>query len=124
MRETRIENAKITGTTLGTEDHGIFTAYVHCSGPGWGCGFGGYALDQWNEAKQERIGTAYGLEFIKRILSTVGVENWEQLKGQHIRVETEGLGGGIRRIGHLLEDKWFDPKQLAAEFTEEPTVSR
>src|SRR5215472_18115765 len=107
---TTIENCKITSTFLGVEDHGIFTCYVTCEGDGWSCGFGGYGLDQWDAAAKIRIGTAYGMKFIMAILSTLELEKWESLKGTHCRVEAEGWGGKIVRIGHLIKDKWFDPK--------------
>ena len=114
---TIIENAVIESTMLGYEDHGIFTAFVFVKGSGLGCGFGGYRMDQWDEAKKERIAkNGYGLEFIKRVLAVVGAPTWEKLPGHHCRVETEGLGGGIRRIGNIIDDKWFDPKELAREF--------
>ena len=106
------QNAIITGTSLGIEDHGIFTCNLELSGDGWGCGFGGYALDEWNESERRRIGTSYGMEFITTIMKTLEVDTWEKLKGQHVRVETEGLGGRVLRIGHLIKNKWFDPKSL------------
>lgn len=114
MSELKIENAKITGTTLGIEDHGILTAFVHVEFAGGGCGFGGYGFDQWDAELKKRRGAGYGTDFIRCVLETVGVSNWEQLKGQHIRVEHEGWGGKILRIGHIINDKWFDPKALAA----------
>ena len=43
---SEIKNARITRTTLGVEDHGILTAFLHLEGDGWGIGFGGYALDE------------------------------------------------------------------------------
>ena len=113
---TKIENAKITRTMLGIEDHGIMTCMITVEGPGWGCGFGGYAFDAWDPDKKDRFGVGYGIEFIKRVLSTVGVEKWEDLPGKHIRVENEGWGGKITRIGNILEDKWFDPEELTKEF--------
>jgi hypothetical protein len=63
MRELSIENAKITSTSLGQEDHGIFTCYVLCEFGSGGCGFGGYALDEWVESKeaQSRIGIRHGV---------------------------------------------------------------
>jgi len=107
-----IENVTIKSTSLGVEDHGIFTCNLELSGDGWGCGFGGYALDEWNPEAKRRIGTAYGMEFIGAILRTLEVETWEQLRGQHIRAETERVGGRIIKIGHLIKNKWFDPKSL------------
>lgn len=112
---TLIENAVIESTMLGEEDHGIFTCYIHVSGDGWGCGFGGYALDQYDKEQKKRIGTAYGLEFIKRILETLEIGQWEKLKGTPVRVETEGVGRGIKRIGHFRKNRWFDPAELLAE---------
>jgi len=111
MSETRIENVKITGTTLGVEDHGIFSCYLMLEGDGWSCGFGGYALDEWNAEKNRRVGTAYGMEFIGAILRVLEVESWEKLKGQHCRAVTNGVGGTVTRIGHLIKNKWFDPKE-------------
>jgi len=108
----KIENVQIVATTLGVEDHGIFSCYLHLSGDGWGCGFGGYALDEYKNELKRRVGTAYGMEFIGAILRTLEVETWEKLKGQHCRVETEGVGGRVLRIGHLMKNKWFDPATL------------
>ena len=115
----KVENAEIESTVLGDEDHGVFTCYVFVSGDGWGCGFGGYALDEYNKEKKERVGTAYGLEFIKRILKTLEIGTWEKLKGTPVRVETTGIGGKIARIGHFRKDRWFDPRELLAEMKEE-----
>lgn len=115
----KIENAKIESTMLGYEDHGILTAFVTVEGDGWGCGFGGYGLDTWNEQQKKRIGTAYGLQFIIEVLKVVGVSKWEDLKGKHVRVETEGLGGQIKRLGHITKNLWFDPKALADEMRSE-----
>ncbi len=110
---TNVENGKISSTMLGYEDHGILTCWLHIEGSGWGCGFGGHALDQYNPAFKERRGTAYGTQFIIEVLKVLEVSSWEKLKGTYCRVETEGLGGGIIRIGHLLKNQWFNPKDLA-----------
>ena len=108
---SEIVNAKITSTHLGTEDHGIFTCYLTIEWPGAGCSFGGYALDQYDASTKARIGTAYGMEFIRLAMAAVGVSRWEKLPGTYCRVETEGWGGGLTRIGHITEDRWFDPKE-------------
>jgi len=39
---------------------------------GSGQAFGGYALDEWDESKGCRVGTSYGLQFIKEVLAAVG----------------------------------------------------
>ena len=101
MRELEQINAKITGTMLGFEDHGIFTWMIYLEWKGGGVGFGGYV-----------IGGESGVDSIKEVLNTVGVEKWEDLKGKYVVVESEGLGGralGIRNI--IDESKWFRIKQ-------------
>ena len=113
---SEIRNAKITSTMLGVEDHGILTCFVHLSGDSWGVGFGGYALDQYSENEKRRRGTAYGMEFIRRLLATLDVETWEKLPGQVVRVDTEGWGGKALRIGHALKEQWFDPATLRNEY--------
>lgn len=115
MAERQIENARIESVMLGYEDHGILTAYVFVKFANGGCGFGGYAFDEWNKAKQRRVGCAFGSEWIINVLETVGVKKWEDLPGKPVRVEHEGWGGTITRIGHFIDDRWFDPKALAAE---------
>jgi hypothetical protein len=112
-----IKNVIIKSTKLGIEEHGIFTAYLHLEGDGWGCGFGGYAMDTWIDRENKRVGTRFGCDFITGVLKTLEVDSWENLKGKMVRAETEGWGGKILRIGHPIKDIWFDPKQLAKELT-------
>lgn len=114
-RPTEIKNARITKTSLGYEDHGMMSCMVFVDGAGWGGGFGGYRLDTYDNNAKKSVGTAYGLEFICRVLKAVGVDSWEALVGKPVRVETEGAGGRILRIGHFMEDKWFDPAELAKD---------
>lgn len=116
---TEIKNARIVRTTLGVEDHGIFSCFLMLEGDGWGGGFGGYALDgpvkEGGEFKGRR-GTAWGAEFIRRLLDTLCVETWEALPGTIVRVESEGWGGRAAvAIGHAIKDRWFRPEtDLAA----------
>ena len=91
-----ILNARIRRTDLGPEDHGIFTAMIHVEAEGWGQGFGGYGLKG-----------PYAYEFINGVLSTLRVDRWEDLVGKYCRVER--LGGLLSRIGHITDDRWFDP---------------
>lgn len=113
---TEIKNAIIKSTQLGPEDHGIFTAWILVEGPGWGCGFGGYSFQSYDKALDRPVGSGFGVEFIRSVLDTVGVGRWEKLVGTAVRVESEGPGGRILRIGHLLEDRWFDPRVAAEAF--------
>lgn len=103
---TEIRNAKIKSTMLGIEDHGILTAMITVDFGGSQQGFGGWAFDKYDG--KTRVGTAWGMEWIRRLLETIGVEKWEDLIGQVVRIRsTDGL---ISSIGHIIEEKWFTPK--------------
>lgn len=95
--------AKITDTFLGIEDHGIFTAILDCDYGGSGQGVGTYALDSYDPTKGCRIGTAAGMEFIRRIMSACGVSSWEKIKGRTILVyfESEAWNSKVIGIGPL-----------------------
>ena len=100
-----IKNARITGTMLGYEDHGIFTCMIDLD-YGGGCqGFGGYTL-----------GGDYTNKFIEGIFKALKVRKWEELKGQLIRVKADN--SKVYEIGHLLEDSWFNPRELITEALE------
>lgn len=103
-----IENAEITSTFLGYEDHGIFTFNIMLKGDGWGVGYGGRALDGYIEKEGERVPHQEAMSIITEILNVVGVKKWEDLKGKHVRVENNGLGRAVTKIGNLIEDKWLD----------------
>ncbi|MDD5022281.1 MAG: hypothetical protein PHR82_09175 [Endomicrobiaceae bacterium] len=104
---TSIENARITGTMLGKEDHGILTFELFLDFGGSCCAFGGYALDGYDKDTNKRVVKAAGLRAIVEILDCVGVEKWEDLPGKYIRCESDGWGGKIVAIGNILQDKWF-----------------
>ena len=108
--ERQIKNAKIESTSLGYEDHGILTIFLGLDYSGAGQGFGGYALDQYDELEKKRIPTKLSGIWIQKILEVVGVDKWEDLKGKYIRVESDM--GKVYKIGNLLEEKWFEPENL------------
>ena len=108
----KIENAKIVDVFLGYEDHGIFTMMLHLEMDGSWCAFGTHQLDEYDKETDTRTGTAYGMDYITEVLKTVGVDDVMKLKGKHIRIESEGWGSGISRIGHLMKNVWFDPKEF------------
>ena len=108
------ENMRIKGTMLGREDHGILTAFLQLEGNGTGQGFGGWCLDS-----ADRPNPAAGL-WISRVLEVVGVAEWEELPGKYVRVVRDR--GLISGIGHIIEDRWFYPrdemKELATQSKE------
>lgn len=98
-------NAVIGRTTLGYEDHGILTCWLHLEQDGSGQGFGGYRLDAPKDAD-----SVYTNWWIKRILKTVGANTWEELPCKFVRTVGEDFGI-IKGIGHIIEDKWFYPEK-------------
>lgn len=102
-------NAKISSTMLGYEDHGVLTCFLMLEQPSSGQGFGGYRLDAPKDGT-----SVLGSFWIKRILDTVGVQIWEDLKGKHVRVIGEEYGE-IKGIGHITEERFFFPHEEIAK---------
>ena len=114
MNNPEIRNAKIVNTMLGREDHGIMTFMITVEWSAYVCGIGGYCLDSYNRETKQRVYSAKSMEAISKILDTVGVDTWEELKGKYIRIKDNGLGSTINEIGNLMEEKWFNFKDFFA----------
>lgn len=91
------ELGTIDGTMLGIEDHGIMSFFLYIDYLNGGTqGSGGYALDGYNKEHEKnkklysRTGVAGSILLIRRILETVGVSNWEDLKGKKVFALREG----------------------------------
>ena len=105
---SEIKNYRIISTHLGYGADGIFTFYLRLKGAdGVHASVGGYALDSPGTLTK-RILTVKGATLIAKILDTVGVATWEDLHGEYIRVEDNGLGRYTTKFGNLIEDKWID----------------
>lgn len=114
LQDLQTQNAKIAATQLGYDDHGIVTAFLQLQWPGMGGGFGGYVL----HSDHPHSGlTAFGMQYLRSVLDTVGVRTWEELAGKHVRIVQE-QGSGLNRIlgiGNIMEDRWFFPHELGQE---------
>ena len=85
--------AKISGAKLEIKERGILNFWIHVNyEEGCSQGIGGIALDEFNKDKDERVGTAYGCEMIRRILISLSVDDFSEMKGKHIWVIGEGDG--------------------------------
>ena len=106
----RIENAFIEKVDLSMADHGCFTLAMTLDGGGWGVVYGGYCLGKGYLGADDDFfnGSAAGMEYLMRIMDTVGVERFQDLKGKYVRVATKGWGDQVKIIGNILKDKWFD----------------
>jgi len=110
---TKIVNVKITSTFLGIEDRGLLSSFLYLEWEGGVQGFGGYHL----------IGPYCAL-WVKRVLETVGVKDWDKLPGKYIRIEEGKYGSSIDSIGHIIEDKWFNVREEMKEMEDAAQCSR
>lgn len=100
MSAYRQEIAKVESTRLGYEDHGIFTCSLHVTyGDGLHQGIGQACLDDkpLEGPGEKRRGTAFGHEWIARILRACGVDCWEKLPGRTIFVLTNPEKTGFQK---------------------------
>jgi hypothetical protein len=126
--------ARIDSTSFGSQDHGIVSAWLHCSWKSGGIGVGGFCLDTPKPKDQRaagdytRLGTAYGLDHLMQIMATVGVETWEKLPGQQVIVLFEdgrdGWGSTSVGIAGVLNDKVLILKQHADSWREAAEVAK
>lgn len=114
-----IENAQIESVRLTMADHGVLTSDLVLNGHGWGVCYGGYVLGKGYLGSKDFEGYGSGMEAIMRIMDTVGVEEYGQMKGKYVRVATKGLGSSVRIIGNILDDKWFDYESFFADKKDE-----
>ena len=104
----KILNAKIESVSLCFAND-ILTFYLGLKIQGGaGCCFGGYALDEYDEAESRRLPISLGLECLEHIMTTVGVKSWEDLKDKYIKKKKKGMGKSIEEIGNIKKDKWFN----------------
>lgn len=111
-------NAKIRSTHLGGYDGGfeMLTTWLHLEFDTAGQGFGGYCLDgkpiKGDSRSRRTPSAALGL-FISRILEVVGVDKWEDIPGNYIRIKHDH--SKVHAIGNIVKDIWFDPSKELKE---------
>jgi hypothetical protein len=89
-------------------DYGCLVLSMTLKGNGWGVTYGGYCLGHGYLGADDFDGSASGIEYIMRIMDTVGVERFQNLKGKYVRVAKNDWGDPVKIIGNILKDKWFD----------------
>lgn len=113
-----LQNALITRVDLTTLDHSCLTLEMTLEGQGFGVIYGGISLGRGYVGAKEFEGSAKGNEYIMRVMDTVGSDSFIGLEGKYVRVAIKDgkLAGAICKIiGHIIEDKWFDPEKLFKE---------
>ena len=114
LEKCEMANAKITSTMLGIEDHGILTAMIQLDYGSSSQGFGGFMFDM-SRGKGPRKGLPFAAEFIRSLLDTLEVNDWESLKGKVVRVRRgQDWNSKIVAIGHIIKDQWCDPEVIWA----------
>ena len=105
-----IENALIKNVDLSMADHGCLTLAMTLEGGGWGVVYGGYCLGKGYLGADDDFfdGSAAGMEYLMRIMDTVGVERFQDLKGKYVRVALKCWGSSVKIIGNIIKDQWFD----------------
>lgn len=111
----KLENAKITHADLSMADYGCLTLAISLEGNNWGTVFGGYCIGKGYLGATRFAGSGKGIEEIMRIMDVVGVDNFSELKGKYVRVEVETGSSPIKKIGHIIKDKWFDYNEFYKE---------
>lgn len=97
MMNVVIEKAELTN------EGGIFRAKLELKGASCGMAFS-CVLDEYDNGSRHT--TPRGAEFIRAILTTVGVDKWEDLEGKYVRaLIKDNLCYGI---GHITKDVFVD----------------
>ena len=109
---SKIINAKIINVSLSMEDYGCLVYRLTLEMRGAGCVYGGICIGKGYLGADHFEGYARGMEALMRIMDVIGVERWEDIKGKYCRVESDGLGAVISKIGNIIQDKWFDQKEF------------
>jgi hypothetical protein len=85
------ELAKIQGTFLGVEDHGILTAVIDLNYGSAGQGAGSLMFDYRNATTDEwHDNKGLASRWIRGVLGAAGVDSWEKLKGRTVIAIKEG----------------------------------
>lgn len=99
--------AKVNKASLEIQERGILNFWIYVDyEDGLSQGIGGIALDKYSKEKEARVGTAYGCEFIRRILLLFNVNDFSEIKGKMLWVigEGEGLSFTVKGIESLAVD--------------------
>lgn len=116
----QILNGKITEADLSMAEQGVFIMLLTLAGDGWGVDYGGHVLGKGSLGAAEFTGEAKGIEQIMRVMDTVGVAHFKDLKDSYIRIAVHQKDRGrVNVIGNILTDKWFD----IADFFAEPEMN-
>lgn len=117
---SKIVNAKIKHVSISMADHGCLTFRITLDGGAWCVGYGGYCIGHgFLGSDSFTAENGGGLVAMMKIMNVVGVEEWEDLKGKYVRVVDDGWGSPVKKIGNIIEDKWFDIDEFFKNYNKE-----
>lgn len=104
-----ILNMEITKASLFLTECDNLTFKLTVQNDVYTCDIGYWDITRWNpELGKFEETPIKGSECIGMIMKTVGVTRWEDLVGKYIRIDCEGPGHTVIRIGNIISDKWFN----------------
>lgn len=111
--------ARVSKAWFEIQERGILNFWVFVDyEEGCSQGVGGIALDEWNEEKREREGTAYGCEMIRQLLLFFGVNNLTEIKKDtmvYVLGEGDGFGFQPKGFEHLNVLRGNLPERIVFE---------
>ena len=116
--------AKIKSADIGWEDHGILTTFIDLHyGGSTHQGVPGHCLDapspERSYQRSDRVGTAYGLTFLMRIMDACGVDRWSKVPGRTVvALVRDGMVAGLKPLPTESGEE-FIFADLTAQFTNE-----
>ena len=118
-----IRNAQIIDASIYTPNGNYLTFKVTIKSNEHICDVGHYDLGGVTEGIDPNVQIhPKAVLCIAKIMQIAGVTRWEDLKGKYIRYEDNGINCSIERIGHIIDDAWFDiyREMGSSSFTADP----
>ena len=115
-----ILNAVIQSADLTILDHGMLSADIRLKlQDGGEASYGGYNLGVYTSLDNPNNKLNFGGIFIAKVLLTVGVYRWSDLPRKAIRADISDHLHMIQAIGHIIEEKWLNSKDLYSQLQAE-----
>lgn len=112
----QILNGKITEADLSMAEQGVCIMLLSLAGDGWAVEYGGHVLGKGFVGATEFSSEPNGIEQIMRVMDTVGVAHFKDLKGSYVRIAVHPKDQGrVNVIGNIITDQWFDIADFFAE---------
>lgn len=96
------QNAVIESTSLGWEDHGIFTFILRFDYGGGGQSGGMLTLSFSPRDFDHEVFSPIAMPLVALVMKTVGVGRWEAVRGKHVVVLLDSPYGMVKGIGPFL----------------------